>query len=89
LRRATSALLIVVAMVMAAAAVLAVSKGWLVVLGLRGGVAEYNARANSRLMVHGVGLDLLIHTAAVHRVSITDRGQSPLEASIDVKHATA
>jgi hypothetical protein len=53
-----------------------------VVMGLPVGIAEHNALVNSRLMVPDVGLDLLTRTAAVHAVSITERGQSPLEASI-------
>jgi hypothetical protein len=58
-------------------------------MGLPVGIAEHNALVNSRLMAPDVGLDLLTCTVAVHAVSITERGQLPLEASIYVKHATS
>jgi hypothetical protein len=58
-------------------------------MGLPVGIAEHNALVNSRLMAPDVDLDLLTRTAAVHAVSIPERGQSPLEASSYVKHATA
>jgi hypothetical protein len=66
LRRVTTALLVVAAMVIAAAVALFVTKDWLVTWGLRVGLAEYNARVHSRLMVHRVGLDLLTLTATAH-----------------------
>jgi hypothetical protein len=46
-RRVTTALLILGAIVVAAAAALYVTKDWLVALGVRVGIAEYNARMNS------------------------------------------
>jgi autotransporter translocation and assembly factor TamB len=89
LRRATTALLILVAVAIAAAAVLYVTKDWLVAMGVRVGIAQYNARVNSRLVVQDVTLELLTLTATVRGVSIAERGQTPLEAPIYVKQAIA
>jgi hypothetical protein len=89
LRRVTTALLILAALVMTAAAALSVTKDWLVALGARVGIAEYNARVNSRLIVQDVALDLLTLTATARGVSIAARGQTPLEAPIYVTQVSA
>ncbi len=89
LRRATTALVILVAIVIAATVVLYVTKDWLVGLGLRVGVAEYNARVNSRLMVQDVTFNLLTRTATARGVSIAERDRTPLDAPVSVKHASA
>jgi translocation and assembly module TamB len=89
LRRVTTALLVLAALVMAAAAVLSVTKDWLVALGVRVGIAEYNARVNSRLSVEAVALDLLTLTATARGVSIAERGQTPFEAPIYVTQVIA
>jgi len=68
-----------VAIVIAVAAVLFVTADWLVALALPVGIAEYNARVRSRLMVYDVGLDPLTRTATPRGVSIAERGQSSLE----------
>ncbi|MGH8066569.1 MAG: AsmA family protein [Candidatus Entotheonellia bacterium] len=74
---------------MATASVLYVTKDWLVALGVRVGIAQYNARVHSRLIVQDIALDLLTLTATARGVSIAERGQTPLEAPIYVKQATA
>ena len=89
LGRAITALLILVAIVMAAASVLYVTKDWLVALGVRVGIAQYNARVHSRLIVQDIAFDPLTLTATARGVSIAERDQSPLEAPIAVTQATA
>ena len=73
----------------AGAAVLYVTKDWLVELGVRAGIEAYNARLNSRLTVQDVSLDLLTLTATVRGLGIAARGHTLLEAPIYVRQATA
>jgi hypothetical protein len=95
LERAITALVILVVTVMAVASVMAVvsvlsvTKDWLVALGVHAGIAWYNARVHSRLIVQDIALDLLTLTATVRGVSNVERGQTPLEAPIYVEQAAA
>ena len=56
--RATIALLIIVVLAGAPAAVLYVTKGWLVATGERSGIEAYNIRLNSTLAIQDVVFDL-------------------------------
>jgi hypothetical protein len=89
LERAITALVILVVTVVAMASVLSVTKDWLVALGVHAGIAWYNARVHSRLIVQDIALDLLTLTATVRGVSNVERGQTPLEAPIYVEQAAA
>ncbi len=73
----------------ASAVVLYVTKDWLVATGIRLGIDAYNARLNSTLTIQDVSVNLLTLTATLRGVSITKRGQSQLEAPVQVKHARA
>jgi hypothetical protein len=87
--KVTISLVILVMLTVAGAAVLYVTKDWLVELGVRAGVEEYNARLNSRLTVQDVSFELLTLTATVRGLTIAERGQTRLEAPIHVRQATA
>ena len=69
LEGAIAALLTLVVIVTAAASALSVTKDWLVALGVHAGIAWYNARVHSRLIVQDIALDLLTLTATVRGVS--------------------
>ena len=89
MRRATTALRLLIATVIAAAALLSVAKDSLVAQVVRVGIAEYTAHVNSKPIVQGVAPDLLTFTAAARGVSVAERGQSPLEAPLYVKQGDA
>jgi hypothetical protein len=89
LGRTITALLILVAVVIAAASVLYVTKDWLVAVGVHAGITPYNARMRSELIVEDSALDLLTLTATARGVSIGPHGQTPLDAPIYVQQAIA
>jgi hypothetical protein len=72
-----TALLILAALAGAAATILYVIKDWLVGLGVRWGIAAYNARLNSRPNIQEAAFDLLSATATVRGISVTEPGQPP------------
>lgn len=82
-------LFVLVAVSVAGAAALYVAKDWLVALGVRVGIAEYNARLNSTLNIEDVSLDVFSLTVTVRGITIAERGQTPLGAPICIRHVQA
>jgi uncharacterized protein involved in outer membrane biogenesis len=74
---------------MAGAAVLYVTKDWIVALGVRVGIDAYNARLNSTLTVQDASFNLLTRTATLRGVSIAEPGSAPLDPPLSAKYATA
>jgi len=89
IRRATLPLSVLVAVAVAGAAALYVAKDWLVALGVRVGIAEYNARLNSTLNIGEVSLDVFRLAVTVRGITIAERGQTPLGAPICIRQAQA
>jgi autotransporter translocation and assembly factor TamB len=85
--RTTIALLVVVALAVAGAAVLYVTKDWLVAMGVRLGIETYSTRLNSTLTIQDVALDLFSLTTTVRGITIAERGHTALDAPIHIQQA--
>lgn len=88
-RRATIAFLCCAALAIASGVVWYATKDWLVALGVRIGVEQYNARMNSTLTIQEASLDLFRLTATVRGITIAARGQTALDSPIDIGQVQA
>ncbi|MBI3327167.1 MAG: translocation/assembly module TamB domain-containing protein [Nitrospinae bacterium] len=84
-----TAFVMLLALGVAGATVLYVTKDRLVALGVRWGVDAYNTRLNSTLTIQDASVDLLTLTATVRGISIAERVPTSQEAPLQVKQATA
>jgi len=80
---------VLLALCIAGAAVLYVSKDWLVATGVRVGIHAYNARLNSTLSVQAASFDLLTRTLTLRGVTIAERGNTPLDPPVTVRMVVA